>query len=659
MADKPEPKKRKSNPAFGERKKRQKERVFTVVKTGVKKLCRDQGMYDLIQTSVLKCSVIACEASMLASYHVLRLVETQEPLPVMDHTFFNQCVSSIANLESGRTCERRNPALVESLRQYRILQPEGYQPVQRLPCMTQMLVMVAQQAQENFAVSTALTLTGRMARWFRLQIKLHGEETGTTYFTDNESKVIKSIVSVLTRASTEEPYSVAAMIPRYTRFQEGQYPIPPEDLTWMQSLCDGVRARIGPLPLRVQQQPQDYLQFLHTILRDLEVYNQRVGPQVVEVHGEKRSVHAFKLFSLLPQKRVRPLNIKINNTVLSDLHKNLANNIHLTGRDLWEYYFNTRSIFKSERKEIEEFMVTDGLSASLVVSRPKTSEDSVKKTEQKRAKELLESANRVVASDPGRNPIFTAVVHNEAAMETLRTDSPNNVKHEVIQWSKRKFYHEAGYIHRGKVTKLWTGKAPLIEAFNRDMPSTKTSTLEAYKVHIRHVLTNMDEVMSFYNAQRFKRLRWKTYINRQKAYEKLVADLTAGDRSTLIVWGDARFPSAGRGSPAVPTSSLRKKVGSRARTIDHDEFRSSKLSCCCHTELQGLVDPETGSRSWALRVCQNNACPRNVWDRNVSAAINILHLFLCFARGQGRPAAFRRSNAIDEADVVEPIVEVS
>ena len=67
--------------------------------------------------------------------------------------------------------------------------------------MTQILVMVAQQARDNFAVSTALTLRSRMGRWFRLKIQQHSEQTGTAYFVDNESRIIKSVVSVLTRAA--------------------------------------------------------------------------------------------------------------------------------------------------------------------------------------------------------------------------------------------------------------------------------------------------------------------------------------------------------------------------------------------------------------------------------------------------------------------------
>ncbi len=138
----------------------------------------------------------------------------------------------------------------------------------------------------------------------------------------------------------------------------------------------------------------------------------------------------FKLFSLLPHKKVRPVNIKINNTVLAGLHKNLKNGVQLEGRDLWEYYFNTKLIKMSERRTFEDFMETDGMSASLSVSRPKE-----KKEVPTQQTELLQSATRVVAVDPGRNPIFTAVVHNEAAMNSHQSPGHEIVKHDLSSGS--------------------------------------------------------------------------------------------------------------------------------------------------------------------------------------------------------------------------------
>ena len=100
--------------------------------------------------------------------------------------------------------------------QYVQLHPDGYKPEARITGMAQMLVCVAKQAHQNFRVSTNLTFKSRLARWFRLQIMLHSEATGSTYFVKNDARVIKSVVSILTRASKEEPtHTVAARTPQY------------------------------------------------------------------------------------------------------------------------------------------------------------------------------------------------------------------------------------------------------------------------------------------------------------------------------------------------------------------------------------------------------------------------------------------------------------
>ena len=62
---------------------------------------------DILKTNKLNVSVVtgvclslqSCEASLLASFHVTRLLEGGLALPVMDTTFFNQCSSSIANFK--------------------------------------------------------------------------------------------------------------------------------------------------------------------------------------------------------------------------------------------------------------------------------------------------------------------------------------------------------------------------------------------------------------------------------------------------------------------------------------------------------------------------------------------------------------------------------
>jgi hypothetical protein len=106
--------------------------------------------------------IIAVEASLLASMHILRLLDPEhneggEALPVMDATFFNPCVSCIANLNGQQY--NRNPSLTATLYDYyETVKPQGYGNVGRTPAMAQMLVIIAHQARQNFVVSTEQTI---------------------------------------------------------------------------------------------------------------------------------------------------------------------------------------------------------------------------------------------------------------------------------------------------------------------------------------------------------------------------------------------------------------------------------------------------------------------------------------------------------------------
>ena len=215
-----------------------------------------------------------------------------------------------------------------------------------------------------------------------MNIWVHSEGSEASYFVTNDNRVIKSVISTMTAASTDkEVPSLLTLIPTYSRFQEDQYPIHPDDLRWMQIICDKVKAIIGPLPLQVKKSPEKYLPFLQCILKDLENYNKQQ-----QALGDEVDKKLFKLFSLLPQKKMRPLNVHIDNTGLALMHNYLKKNVPandpknavvLTGSLLWEYYFNTKLVVSSGKKQFAGYMVTDGLSASLIVSRPRKPDKDV------------------------------------------------------------------------------------------------------------------------------------------------------------------------------------------------------------------------------------------------------------------------------------------
>ena len=271
-----------------------------------------------------------------------------------------------------------------------------------------------------------------------------------------------------------------------------------------------------------------------------------------------------RLFSLLPQKELKPLHISINNTVLKAMHDHLqqttlhAWNPELLGLSLWEYYFDFKRVTR-RNKVFEEFIMTDGLSVSVTVSQPKRDAAPVDaQAARESASNAFLQAARVVSVDPGRNPIISGVIYNEGAMNAL--GNIDNIHLEKVKWSKKEHYHECGFTYRTSKTNLWMSMDEQIMAFNNQAITTKTSNIDLYKAHATHVLANLHQRMAFFNMQRFKRLRFKTYVKTQQAYEKVVAKLKGGVPNTLVVWGNAKFPPNGRGSPSVPTKTMRKKV---------------------------------------------------------------------------------------------------
>ena len=546
--------------AWAIRKARQPTRDFRVMKCGLLSLCRDPNMVACLEECAQSCSIIAVEASLLASMHILRLLdpahnEGGEALPVMDATFFNQCVSCIANLNGQQ--HNSNPSLTATLyNYYETVKPQGYVNVGRTPAMAQMLVIIAHQARQNFVVSTEQTICKRLSKWLKLRIRRHSVQGD--YFSINGPYNGKSIASLMMRCCLQD-IQVAGIMNQYKRIRERL--IPQHDIDWMQDLCNDVRhdLEITPqAPLEVSKHPEVYMRFLRRMLLDLE-----------------NSDEPLRLFSLLPQKKIQPLYITINSTILKHLHKYLQSSILNPFEvdeeviSLWDYYFDMKR-FTRGNNQFENIVSTDGMSASVTVSRPKSVSVPAVLSARRSATNAFTDADRVVSGDPGRNPILSGVVYDREAMRTL--PHPDNVHHVKVQWSKKEHYHEAGFNNRNFKTTMWMSKSPEVVQFNNDAISSKTSILVSYMDHAQHVLSNLHDRMAFFSSKRFKRLKFKTHIRTQKAYEKVVKKLKGGVKKTLVVWGGAQFPSAGRGSPAVPTKTMRKKVGARVKVIDQDEY---------------------------------------------------------------------------------------
>src|SRR6185369_1213882 len=109
------------------------------------------------------------------------------------------------------------------------------------------------------------------------------------------------------------------------------------------------------------------------------------------------------------------------------------------------------------------------------------------------------------------------------------------------------------------------------------MPTSKVSTVQAFQQHLSYVFQHLQAGLEFYDQQRWKRLRWKAYIEKQKALHKFCKRLT---ENTMIAFGDAKFSSVSTGNAPGPMRLFRKalKRGRYAKAVvSIYEYRTSKV----------------------------------------------------------------------------------
>ena len=135
-------------------------------------------------------------------------------------------------------------------------------------------------------------------------------------------------------------------------------------------------------------------------------------------------------------------------------------------------------------------------------------------------------------------------------------------------------------------------------------PSPRCYSVAAFQVYLHHVLAHKDALLEFYGSLRWRRLRWKSHINRTKAYDELCQRVTGGDPETVVAFGDGRFSSSSRGHAPGPVKTLyrelKRRLRGRMRKVD--EFRTSIVCSKCRERMDGR------SRFWALKVCKKDTC---------------------------------------------------
>lgn len=652
------------------RKERAKCFETTVIKTGLQRFCREPLVIDLIERAVQTCARVSWEASLFASFHVLRCLHEDLQVDSLDQNFWNQCISAIANGQKGIP-ETATQKMKDSFAAFILLRPADYVPVQREGYMGHIFEGLRETMLTNFETVFGETFNGRLCRWLRLKV-LESERN-----TLQHDSVIKSVVALLNAACLNQDGSVVALHPSFRRLQT----LTEEDINFLSSVVAEVRNSIGgPIPLSKDSEViPTYFPFLRKILADIEHHHA----------SHEKCFTGIKAFSILPQKTFRAPFIHISTTVLKALATALRGRKKkneedydffqsymeyllkcVDDDDLWREFFDLKLVVKG-KKQFANSIKTDGISVSVTVELPRKGDPiPAKGIHRKRALEKLEKEDtsrarktilekcretvpaRVVAIDPGVKAPITAVVYSPEAVATLTRPHGSNTHFETFAWSASKWYRECGITRKSREMRKWTAAAPDVLAFNASLTSAKTSSLEVYCNRVTSVLSALPMLLDFYvHKRRVRRSRWYGYQCKQAATENIIADVAdarnhRAQKDVLVAYGNASMNNM-RGCKPVVQKALHHRLRKRCMLLDVDEFRTSKLCCCCLEAMEGkqvyCQKEQKTKRLYGVRRCENSACHRIFWSRDNNGAINILMKALRFLRGEEDPQQFSRT----------------
>ena len=287
-----------------------------------------------------------------------------------------------------------------------------------------------------------------------------------------------------------------------------------------------------------------------------------------------------------------------------------------------------------------------------------------------------------VAVDPGVKNLATVVridrttSNKHFKKENQFSASASNYV-ETSRVSSDMYYHLIGNAERKRRLLHRKYCSPNIQR-NEDAMSIhnlKSSKLRliylALSVSLKCWLTQF----TFYGSRNAARARFSYDIKKMKTRDDIIG-LIAPNRSSVVVLGDAAFPSSLRGNKSTPMGAITKLMCSKRRVIKVNEFRTTKRCSHCQrtdippavkdrgSDLTGLhlaymatLDEQKelrkkdksgvyrrdadgnfiyGRRSTIHGLMQCRNCNR-MWNRDVNAAINIGMVFESLWRHGIRP----------------------
>ena len=589
---------------------------LSVTKMKLNTFCSSPLLRKEIERCVQGVTRAAIEASRLINLHMLHLLNNNTPVPKLDQTYFNMAFTLAAGSKSSTAIQKFG----EAYRQYKELRPQGM-PRFDYKLVAQLLNEAAREHMVACKNHVVLNISARVKKAFKRSLLLLPQQ----FKAPDRNKIIKYFMRCMTLESTEGDEQLMwdsltrvptdatrAHVQTYTALHLQNYADLPLDVGGLQPTK------------RVEKKWWRYLPWLHRI------------QQEIDAAAEDRSARSF---SMLPLCSLQARYIMISNTTLHGLLKRVlgkeipAQAVFIQQkREYWQKYFSlSKAEGKNKRVDFEYSLRTDGYAASIVVSKTKPEKMVAD------AHPPISLCNkRVVAVDPGRIDLVTCVSYN------------NEGKQRQAHYSNGEYREKIGSARASNKRRTWLENDNHLQDELTALPTAKTASTQQLTLHITELFRIIDSVLEHSFRSRVRCLKFTQFGRKQKVMHDICERICTSeddDRQVVVAFGAGMFSSCSKGHCPGPVKGVRTALRRRrgVAVVNVNEDYSSQLCSECYQKLEPMYGESGGEAIHSVRRCVTANCPRTLWNRDINAALNILHIFLYEASYGERPKVFSRT----------------
>ena len=586
---------------------------YTVIKCKLNTFCHNKhNTNNTINDIALKVSKICFYTYKFASLHIIRLLENNQDLPILNQQYFYTCVLYTTRIKRNQSrATSQNVSLDETSKIfYQFHTPEIFRD--GITCIINNMCKEMETATINHLT---LNFWARLYKYIKL-----------VYGIKNPYKICNGIL-------VEEYLGNDWIVCKYREM--------------MNYSSNNVKD--------VKDNPTHILRLYKHILQ----YNTKCG---------------YKLFNLLPSSSFKTNYFTIDYSHLYEILPITAAEFNKNKREYWKSFFNIER-FENNKHKFHSFS-TDGVSVSVKCCKQFTLNDNgsfdfkkrkatlkdnpiEKKPEKSRKK--TEQPEKVKPINPNGLPVWGFDPGIRYMYMGIGTEA-----NEIEKLSGREWYHKIGHNYaRNEFQKLY--KKSGFEEKVSSLSSSKVYDTSEYLNYLGVLFSFSNDIMDFYYKSSMRKKRFTKYVKEQQMIDKVCKKLSkknspTEDDQVVIGFGDWSLGSNSpiKGHQRGPVTKIIRELEKWTKVYRVDEYKTSKLCCYCYNETEKMKYPNQRKRrkgkvkddsemfynydkevNSVLR-CKNNECGQII-DRDINGCKNILYVFQEDLGARERPLQFTRS----------------